>query len=588
MEKLYYLVSDSGDSSNTRTHFKCYLPQKIENHGNLSIKLLNLSFENSFLTYHHLSNQPALVVTYPPDIKLPWSFTPPNTDYVKQVITFASPQTELQGYVTTFIYLKDNRCRSLKDSVTIINSCLTSCKLDRYARFITSHNTDNERTIVKLFNRVSNLAISTNVANVLGFDTGDIWNMTEINNFVNSSQHLPHGLQTTALNSMYMFNNEGRDESYSATFAYNNTLLIPKTVDVQILETEKIITSSGFCNTVSILPGPGRNDCSISSYSPLAPISRHINEPSLSSLTFSLSDTSTDETVLFSQGTASYATVSISEKAKMSTNQQLITIFSNDKHSKKLSPKNSNTHFTTHLPKHVDIGPYSSWSLKLLSFSCSAEICNLNREQTYFDVYEMSKKSDDLHLFRCSFQPGKYSTVQQLIDEVNRSLSYIEENVHKMYFSYADTGYISIHNSGNKTCILKLNPDLSNVFGSTFDNPEIVVKKSSYLTLPRIADVDIARPRYIKILCRETEHTFFAGERAQVFSFFAIDAAQKSSKISNFYEFLDPPRVNIAAHFLSELTFTLTTGFSPMPIALENNYNTPTHLVLALERHNPL
>ena len=152
---------------------------------------------------------------------------------------------------------------------------------------------------------------------------------------------------------MYFLNNDGRNGSYHAATGFNNTLFIPRTVNVEIEEVEQIITSGGFCNTVNILPGAGQNDSSISSYSPLMPISRRVNEPTLSCLTFHLSDSFTKDRILFSQGAASYVTVSISQQQKMTTNQQLITVFSNDKHSLQLSPNNKNTHFTTHLPKHL-------------------------------------------------------------------------------------------------------------------------------------------------------------------------------------------------------------------------------------------
>ena len=589
MEKLYYLVSNSGDPDNTRTHFKCYLPQKIDNQGSLSVKLLNLSLENSYFTFHHQASQPSLILTYPPEIKLPWSFIPHNTDYVKHVITFASIQQELHGYVTTFIYLTDTRCTSLEELVTVINTSLTSCRLDKYVRLITSRSDvlNEEKTVIKLLNRVSSIAVSSVLAEVLGFDTTDAWNMSKVNNLVDSDHHLPKKLQNKNLNPMYIFNNNARNDSHHATMSFNNTLFIPRTVNVEIEEVEQIISSSGFCNTVNILPGAGQNNSSISSYSPLTPIDRHINEPSLSCLTFRLSDSFTKDRILFSQGAPSYATVAISQQQKMATNQQLITVFSNDKHSLQLSPNNKNTHFTTHLPKHLNIGQYSSWSLKLLSFSFSAEICNLSSSQTYFDVYETIKNQNQ-HLFRCKFKSGKYHSMEQLIDTINKTLSFHEENIHKLYFSYDDAGYVTIHNGGTRPCMIDFNIDLSNVLGTTFDKPQVSIKRDSSLKLPRLSDVDVVRPRYLKILCRETEHTFFAGERAQVFSFFSIDAAQKSSKISNFYEFLDPPRVSVATHYLSELTFTVTTGLSSSPVELEDDYNTPTYLVLALERHNPL
>ena len=591
MEKLYYLVSNSGDPDNTRTHFKCYLPQKIDNQGGLSVKLLNLSLENSYYTFHHQANQPSLILTYPPEIKLPWSFIPHNTDYVKHVITYASIQQELHGYITTFIYLTDTRCTSLEEVVAVINTSLKSCKLDKYARLIVSRSTTpgEERTVIKLLNRVSSIALSSVLASVLGFDTTNAWNMSNVSNLIDSDRHLPKKLQNKNLNPMYILSNDGRNDSYQASMRFNNTLFIPRTVNVEIEEVEQIISSSSFCKTVNILPGAGQNDSSISSYSPLTPIDRHINEPSLSCLTFHLSDSFTKESILFGQGAPSYVTVAISQQQKMATNQQLITVFSNDKHSLQLSPNNRNTHFTTHLPKHLNIGQYSSWSLKLLSFSFSAEICNLSSSQTFFDVYEIVNKAQNQHLFRCKFEPGKYNSMEELIDTINKNLSFHQENIHKLYFSYNDsTGYVTIHNGGTKACIVDLQADLSSVLGATLDKAQVTVKRGSSFKMPRLSDVNVVRPRYLKILCQQTEHTYFAGERAQVFSFFSVDAAQKSSKISNFYEFLDPPRVNIATHYLSELTFTITTGSSSLPIELEHDYDTPTYLVLALERHNPL
>ena len=50
MEKIFYLVSNSlgSDFENSRAQFTCQLPEKIANKGALAIKLLNISFENSF------------------------------------------------------------------------------------------------------------------------------------------------------------------------------------------------------------------------------------------------------------------------------------------------------------------------------------------------------------------------------------------------------------------------------------------------------------------------------------------------------------------------------------------------------------
>ena len=102
--------------------------------------------------------------------------------------------------------------------------------------------------------------------------------------------------------------------------------------------------------------------------------------------------------------------------------------------------------------------------------------------------------------------------------------------------------------------------------------------------MPRFGDINISKPRFIKLLCRQTKPVLFGSSLEQVFAFFSVDSAQSSNNMSCYYQFLDPPKIELNVNVLSELSFKVTTGSSSNAIEVENLYNTPTHLLLSLER----
>ena len=132
---------------------------------------------------------------------------------------------------------------------------------------------------------------------------------------------------------------------------------------------------------------------------------------------------------------------------------------------------------------------------------------------------------------------------------------------------------------------LKLPPILAMLLGyqtETESTSEILIRsrhKESFIYYPNI---DAARPRYIKILCRQIKLIYFGGRNEHVLGFFSIDSAKTNSK-GNYYEFLKPQSHIINSQYLSQIQILISPGNSSTPLEVDTEMeDIPSHLVLSL------
>ena len=421
---------------------------------------------------------------------------------------------------------------------------------------------------------------SKNISSLLGYvTTSNI--LTDVNDLIDFIK-LPAYLNSEKIDEMYTLVKGSNKTKTESTHKFNRDLNIPKMVDVQVREIVKTIASNGFSSSLNVVPGPVGNDGTVHNFAPLNPITCFIREPVLTKLSFSLLDYYTKELLMFSPGTSTYVTLALSE-SKTEMSQELLTVISNDRQALKTRPLNSNTKFTVNLPRYLTLEGFSGWSLKLLSFNFTAEIRNIESSYSFFDIYSLQNSVEPTQI-RCSFKPGKYNTIQDLITEINKALSQIKDIRYKLYLSLDVNSHVIVTNMSDSGCNVKINPELMSVLGGSLTKTNVYIKQNSYLTMPRYADVNLSRPRFIKILCHQTQPSLFGSVMEQVFAFFSIDSAQNSNNMSCYYQFLDPPKIALNVNVLSELSFTITSGSSSNPIEVENLFNTPTHLLLSLER----
>ena len=514
----------------------------------------------------HIVRYPLVTGPIPPHI------SPNTSQLVSRVSSFTDGNSDT---ISTAIYLNDARYKNISEVLSVISGVLSLIHLGKYVKISIANN----RVKIRILHDEVTLALDGNLSKLLGFDERQIDSLSSIVTIA----HLPltplhpHDIPVRIFTSDNRWN--------TSTNEFDSDIFVPSTIKILIPQLKPSIDGSIFTTLANVVPGPKKNDGSIFSTSPLVPIVIAPNTNSLNEMRVILTDGNTGKQLKLTIGSATYVHVRISRSIQ-EMNHQIITCFSNDKQSKHHHPSNTSTNFIIQLPQHLVNETGGDWALQLLSFSMTSKVRNITSDIAYIDVSHSE-------VSRINLQPGYYKNIESFIAEINMKLNIGDQMRNdggtnpatKIIFSLANDGRIQITNNGRSNMRLKLPPILAMLLGyqtETDNAGEILLRsrrKESFIYYPNI---DAARPRYIKILCRQIKPTYFGGHNEHVLGFFSIDSAKTNSKVK-YYEFLKPQSHIINSQYLSQIQILISPGNSSTPLEVDTEMeDIPSHLVLSL------
>lgn len=584
---LFIFSNQNGKGDNTRSKFSMDLRESLEQGVHHQIRVNQVYIESSFLSIvknrdpHFIMSvmhEPQELSTKgveKPDIQ--GNATSHTTPRVILTAPSNSPAVvEYYGWgiwKKVLVYFKSARIVKSGDIASMVNRVLRDHKLDKFIKFGVNEEGKFEVTC----NELLWLGIREDFNKTLGFDnTAQIYNVKYL-----WDRHVGLGDVSAGGDLNYCV--------YRKTYAlgkiiavnhFNANSYIPSTFSIHLREMDYTINGSQNDKVMVICPSPMNNDGRIYTFCPLNRVPHQFNGDVISEMNFTLVNGENGEQLAFSNGSATYMECMIS-KMVYTKDIKHITCFSDDRESLRLSPLNKSSSFTIHLSSPVSKYPYKKWGLQLINVSLSCRIRNITSRNAHIKV------DDGVQSVTVNFRAGYYESVFKLVENINSNI-YTQAKDFGIVFS-ALQDYVGVSNVGKIDLNLTMTSTLALILGCRDvdvgrEMVTLKVGEMSTMSLSYNHDINMGRPRYLKVLCEQVEKSLMGDEQEGILSFSAIDSPSANNGKILFFDFLNPMKIDIDGDNLSRLDFTLSSGISDEPLEFDEGDRQGTHLSLVLTR----
>ena len=565
---LFILSNQDGKVQNTRSSFSMTLPRAITRGVDSTISVNQVYIESSFLTILKGST-PHIVIEMMQEFR-------PGVNSIND----KSAQVNFYGegpWYTVFIYFEDARIISSANAAILINDVMTRYNLINVLWFTLTR--DGDKLEINLSKDILWAGLQPEFARTLGFEDGEVHSLVQLAN----------GLQLEnagEFGSYWLYGYPYTKHVVEAKNRLNRNVYVPSTFCLRSREVQSSINGSQSDKMMLVCPGPLENDGKIYCYSPLVQVPHTFNADIISELNITLARCDTGGVIPLSVGSATYIRCNIGEMGHQLQEVKNLTCFSNDVNSLHVFPENNKALFSIQLGAPITKYPYKHWNFKLMNVSISKKVRNITNRNCYF---EMSVENGEW--VRVRFDPGFYKTVYDVVENINAKIAK-KWQARNMNLVYAvSKNHVVVMNNGQKDVSIKMTSVLASVFGfheAIGDEDEVLfeVKKDSLFRLQFPHNINLGRPRYLKVLCSQVEHTIMGGGQECVLSFCALDSPSAINEKILFFDFFNPMQVNVDGDNISRLDFVLSSGTTTESLEFDDDDTVPTHLSIMMTRFN--
>ena len=565
---LFILSNQDGKEQNTRSSFSMTLPRAITRGVDSTISVNQVYIESSFLTI--LKRRTPHII-----IQSMWASRPADSvdDKSARVIFHGD-----MPWCTAFVYFEDVRIITTANAAMLINDVLTRYKLIGLLWFTLTN--DSNKMVLNFSNDALWAGLHPEFARTLGFEDGSVHSVERTVNDLG----LAHAEEFSAY---WLYGFPYTSHVVEAKNKFNRNVNVPSTFCLRSREIKSSVSGSQTDNMMLVCPGPLENDGKIYCYSPLTQVAHNFNADVISELNITLARCDMGGVIPLSLGTATYIRCNIGEMGHRLQDVKNLTCFSNDVNSLHVFPENNKVLFSIQLGSSITKYPYKHWNFKLMNVSISKKIRNITTRNCYFEM--VAEGRDEV--VRVTFDPRFYQSVFDVVENINANIAK-KWQARNMNLVYAvSKNHVVIMNNGQNDVSIKMTSVLASVLGfhdTVGDVKEVLfeVKKNTLKRLQFPHNINLGRPRYLKVLCNQVDRTIMGGGEESILSFCALDSATAVNEKILFFDFYNPMQVSIDGDNISRLDFILSSGTTTEYLEFDDGDGIPTHLSIMMTRFN--
>ena len=552
-----YSVSTDSDhhfQDNARTHFQNLLSSNIpEEYTYCSLE--DCHMESSFNTINSNNDNMSHIVLCINSITFSvYFFNPTYSKSVTENYTCEIvPGSQLKpSYI--YISLKPKILSSLNDIVSYISTVITKTGINKFLKLSINNNKCVLNTSL-----VDGVYICADLMSVLGFNekSWPIYPASSLTNIVSE-----HSLLSIKSRSKKYFVC-GNNISAKADQHVNLNYFLPKLIKICSSNVGYSLHGGSQEQVLAVIPAPKTN-FSMYSHNVFKPSIIKLACKASNKLDFKLLDEN-NEILKLGVGSATYLKIKMHKEP---TNPIChLTLHSNDQRSKLMFDKNSSTTFSTILAKRL-YKKTNDWKINLSHMHLPSKICNITRDiceakiTTHLGLNKAEYKTEYIKL-----PSGYYNNVIELVQTFN-----IHLKSHNLIIHLDNsTNTCELENFGLNLIELSLNPILLLVLGyisilPTRKNIPLMMAPHHKLSFKHKININIARPRYARVICDQVQHSSFGSSNEQLLRFVTLKHNNDHNVDICDYEFYNDNSVSIILNPLDVITIRLLSENNDMPI----------------------